>query len=271
MIPPPENMTGSSSPSKTQLTQVSPFFFIQLSQGDGKVHRNSQTAEAVRYHLADRKRRNRVVNSALLRDPSVKRISSGWQEFKEESSVAGSPPDSDLEGQHEDMQLTKPVSCSTQHLDRLLKVYVQKVVPIARAFSRKWKWCGDLDHIKAVPMLSYAAAAYASAFCMTFDRQEQNISGLWLDLETRSLCWLRRALKTGESREEWMPAMTLLMRLARLLGDAETADLHAQALQQMMISERSGSMDMEAERLFVGQGGRAEVARLLRTLTTRRQ
>ncbi|KAJ9607981.1 hypothetical protein H2200_008060 [Cladophialophora chaetospira] len=262
-------MTRSRVQPKTNSSHASPYYFVQLTQGDGKVHANTRTAEAMRYHLADRKRRNRIVNAALLRDPSVQRISSGWQEFQEVNSAATSPSDSDPEATSEDDNRRKLMTCSGQQLEHLLALYVQTVVPIAQSFSRRWRWSDDIDHIKDVPMLAYAAAAYTSAFFMVFERHAQDISGFWLDLETKSLSWLRRALCTGASREDWIPTTTLLMRLAWLLGDLETARMHAYALRQMLAAQNFAPMDLEVERLFVGRNGQEEVRKRLQAYTTK--
>ncbi len=260
--------TTTRHPSRHQLASVPPFFFIQLDAWDGKVHPDAHTTEAIRYYIVDRKKRIRQTNPALLRDPSVTRISAGWEKVKQNGSPDGGGA-SPSQGPRPGAMLpdtgvgSRATGCPGKPVEGLLALYFQTVVPIAQGFSSRWKWCDDAKHVRSSPMLAYAAAAYASAFSLVFDCRDPSLSNLWLDLQTKSLSLLRKALTTEGLGEDCVPTITLFMRLALLLGDWETASWHADALQSILDQRREERMDMRIERSFVGPDGQPRTLRLL--------
>lgn len=186
----------------------------------------------------------------------------------EESEGGFVPSNSDLEGSDIGSEASALELSFGRGVECLLSIYLGTVVPIARAFSSKWKleWNDDLQHMESSPMLAYAAAAYTAAYLRLVGHDDHQLSGLWLDCETKAVSLLRHTLRTDEYtrtagvQQACSATVALLMRLALLLGDVEMALVHAEALQRMPNGEAKGwkhehAIDIRIERAFASKHG----------------
>ncbi|KIW90517.1 uncharacterized protein Z519_09164 [Cladophialophora bantiana CBS 173.52] len=234
-----------------QLPPLSEFFFIEIDTYNGKIHPNSPKMEALRQHVADRRKQKRQYNKFLHSDASVRQITSGWKKAPRASSEGdseGTSPTSTPEPQNVSSLSSAPSNHSTTHLEHLLGVYLETVVPIALSFSPRWTWCADATRIRSCPMLLYAAAGYAAAGDKGPTTGE---TFTWLYLQTKSLPYLRQELEGPVWTDDCAQTVMLFMRLALLLEEFEIASIHLKALQQILHARGAKTVDMKTELAFL--------------------
>ncbi|EXJ70431.1 uncharacterized protein A1O5_06499 [Cladophialophora psammophila CBS 110553] len=239
-----------------QLQPLSEFFFIEIDTYNGKIHPKSPQMEALRQYVADQRKQKRQYNKFLHSDASVRQITSGWKRAPPASSEGdseGTSPASTPEPQNVSCLSSAPSDHCTTHLEHLLDLYLETVVPIALSFSSRWTWCADARRIRSCPMLLYAAAGYAAAFITVFGDEGPNTGGAftWLYLQTKSLPYLRQELEGPVWTDDCAQTVMLFMRLALLLEEFEIASIHLKALQKILHARGANTVDMKTELAFL--------------------
>ena len=146
-----------------------------------------------------------------------------------------------------------PFTASCDHspgLARLLYLYGQNLLPLARTVSSEWDWADRLPVIQSSPMLSFAIGAYVSAF---FTGMRQGSRGVvlpppvergrpllwpmptWFQYYCRAIEMLNQALSNQNDADKHaiFHTITFLLRLSILFGDGITGRVHIKAFEHV--------------------------------------
>ena len=144
-----------------------------------------------------------------------------------------------------------------------LHFYFKVIQPFALHLIDDWEWVGNLPYIQASPALAYAVAAYASLFlsgCLKggtgvvlpppVKEGETPLWQIpsWFKLQTSCLAELNQLLADPYKVDEtFFQAILLLFRIAILLADGRTAEMHYRALKGVsaLIGREEPSLDKE--------------------------
>ena len=157
-----------------------------------------------------------------------------------------------------------PLQEPSLEVRRLLFLYCKQLRPLARTVSSEWDWIGNLGEIQSSPMLTYAIASYASAFSTGMRSGARGVAlppmpergrpalwpmPIWFRFQTQALSLLNTALldKQNGATMEIFHTIVFLFRLAVLLGDGLTANMHFKALRQVAKMQGRDAEDLSRE------------------------
>lgn len=157
-----------------------------------------------------------------------------------------------------------PFQESTSEIRRLLFLYCRHLRPLAGTVDSEWNWIESVGKIQSSPMLTYAVAAYASAFFTGLKSGSRGIAlppvpekgrqslwdmPTWFRFQTQALASLNIALLDREqlARSQVYHTIVFLFRLAVLFGDGMTANMHYKALRQVAQLQGPEAEDISRE------------------------